>query len=224
MNLLQLVQRACVEAEYASAPATVVSQTGQFARMVNWVIAADQEIQNKYQRWNFLLNDVSFPTVALTQSYTPTAAGYPELATWNPETFRRWLTSTGSANEIDLTYYPWELFRDLYIFGPLRSQNGPPQFFTIKPDKSLMFWPTPDNVYTVVGEYWKRAQVMSANSDEPLYPSQFHLAPVWKALMSYGSSQAAPEAYTRGAMEFKKLMEDLEIDQLPEMELGETLT
>jgi hypothetical protein len=46
---------------------------------------------------------------------------------------------------------------------------------------------------------------------------------VYRAMMFYAGYEAAPEVYQRGELEFKRLMNRLEIDQLPDMVSGPPL-
>lgn len=220
MTFLELVQRFCAEAGISSTsggPSTVTGQSGEMLRAVNWVAAADQDIQNLRDSWEFMRFDVSFSATSTVQSYTPTAAGYPQLQRWKTDAFRIYLTSTGATDETWLNYVPWTKFRDVRLFGANRTVTGKPIEVTVKPDKTLMLWPIPDATYTVVGEYFKRAQLMDSDSDEPLYPSQYHLLPVWKAMTSYGLYEPAPEALERGQREFNRMISGLNRDQLPQI-------
>ena len=120
-----------------SGPTTVVSQTGEYGRIVEWIIAANKAIQRIHTNWEFLRSTFSFATVASTANYTKATAGVTELASWKTDTFRCYLTATGISDQQDLTYFPWEEFRDRYTLGTLSTQTGRPMFFTVKADKSV---------------------------------------------------------------------------------------
>ena len=220
---LQLCQRYAKEAGISGAsnstlPTSTLAQTGEMLDVVNDIDSAYEKLQNMKPNWHFLRFDFSFPTISGTQNYTPTDAGYPEHKTWKADSFRCYLTATGTDDEQDLCFVPWEDFRDLYLLGSQRDASGRPIKFTIKPDKSVSFYPKPDAIYTVVGEYWKRAQAMGANATEPLMPDEFHLILVWMALMKYGLREAAQEKYALGLMEYNALIGPLKTTQLPPME------
>lgn len=205
-------------------PSTVVSQTGEMQRVVEWILTAYRTIQNLHHNWLFLQNDFSFNTVAATQTYTPTTAGCPELGRWKDDTFQYYLTSVGVNGQQDLMFVPWDDFSAYYLRGSLQTQSGPPDVITIRPNRSLMLWPIPDAIYTISGEYYKRAQTMAADADEPLIPPEFQDAIVWRALMMYGAYEGASEKYSHGQNEYKHLLSRLELNQLPEFELGDALT
>lgn len=223
-TFLALAQRLRQEAGISgTGPATVVSQTGEMGRVADWISTAYEEIQDKNATWEFLRNDFSFQTIASTSAYLPSAVNLTEHASWKTNSFRAYLTSTGASDENYLCFVPWEEFRDAYQFGSLRSTPGKPTTFSIRPDKSVELWPVPNAVYTIVGEYYKRPQVMTANADEPLFPRQYHLAIMWKALMYYGTYENAPEAFTSGERNYARLMLKLEANQLPSVKLARPL-
>lgn len=223
-TFLALAQRLRQEAGISgTGPATVIAQTGEMGRVVDWITQAYEEIQDKYPTWEFLRNDFSFPTIATISAYLPSAVDLTEHGAWKPDSFRAYLTATGTSDEQEISYLPWEDFRDAYQLGASRSTPGRPTVFSIRPNKSVELWPVPSAVYTIVGEYYKRPQVMSANADEPLFPRQFHLAIVWKALMFYGTYENAPELYTAGELGWNRMLRKMEINQLPRIRLAGAL-
>lgn len=201
-------------------PTATTSQVGEYGRIVEWIDAAYQKIQNLHPNWDFLRNDFSFSTVASTGNYTKSAASVSELGTWKTDTFRCYLTATGVSDQQDLDYVPWADFRESYSRGSLSTQEGRPILFTVKPDQSVTFWPIPNAIYTVTGEYFKRAQTLAADASEPLIPLAFQDVIVWRALMFYGAYVGADEKYAHGEREYKQVLARLELNQLPEMEMA----
>lgn len=223
-TFLALAQRLRQEAGISgTGPATVVSQTGEMGRVVDWISTAYEEIQDKNATLEFLRNDFSFQTIVSTSAYLPSAIDLAEHASWKSNSFRAYLTSTGSSDEQDICFVPWEQFRDAYQFGSSRTKPGKPTIFSIRPNKAVELWPVPNAIFTIVGEYYKRPQVMTANADEPLFPRQFHLAIVWKALMYYATYENAPELYSTGERNYNNLMRKLEGNQLPSIKLAGAL-
>jgi hypothetical protein len=201
-------------------PASVLSQTGEMKRIVDWISAAYEDVQNLHATWRFLRNDFSFSTIASTQDYTPAAVGLGDFATWKKNDIRIY----SSINDEDpLEYYPWEIFRDAFFVGSNRTQTGRPTVVTIRPNNALALWQIPDAVFTVNGEYYKSAQTMTANDSSPLIPARFQMILVWKGLMHYGAYAGAEEKYAHGNNEFKRLLASLEFDQLEDTTYGEPL-
>lgn len=224
MTFLEMCQRLRLEAGIpGSGPASVIGQTGQLEKVVEWILSAYENIQNVYTTWNFLRNDFTFPTIANIQNYTPTAVDLTELATWKAKENNDLTIYSSVSDEQYLTVVPWDEFKAVYMFGTSRTQTGRPTVAAIKPDNSMSLWPIPDAVFTVTGEYYKKAQTLSVNTDTPIIPSQFHMAIVWRALMYYGADYAAEEKYSHGQNEYKNLLRKLEKNQLPKFLYGEPL-
>lgn len=205
-------------------PSSVTSQTGEMQRVVEWVLMAYRTVQNLHPCWQFLQADFSFSTIANVSTYTRASIPLDELGSWKTDTLMIYLTSDGINGQMDLDYLPWDDFAPTYQRGSTSTQTGKPTLFTVKPDQSLLFWPIPDAVYTIDGEYFKRAQTMTAGTDEPLIPSQFHDVILWRALMYYGAFAAADEKYTHGQNEYGQVLAALEANQLPAFQLGDALT
>lgn len=132
-------------------------------------------------------------------------------------------TFAGLKSEIFMGYIEYESWRDGYEYGALRQIQTRPDVITITPDKSIGVGPFPIDGYTVVGDYWRVPSEMAANTDTPSLPTQFHMAIVYRAMMSYGAFEAAPEVYQRGEKEFNKLMHRLHFSQMPEITVGGAL-
>ena len=215
MNFLDLSKRLRQECAGISGvgPSSVLSQTGDIKRVVDWIASAYQDIQNIRVDWNFLRQEFSFTTTAAQQGYTPTQADAADIGEWRVDSVRQYLTSAGVGGEIDLEYVPWSRFREIYQRGTLRTQQGQPVVYTVKPDKSLAFWPIPDASYTVSGEYWQAPDVMALDADVPLIPERYQMVIVWRALVFYAGHAAAPEMFQVGEREYKRLLASLTLSE-----------
>lgn len=221
MTFLQICQRLRQEAGLSgTGPSAVTGQTGEMQRVVDWALSGYHDIQDLHATWRFLRTDFSFSTIASIQEYTPTAVGYSDLAKWICDDIRIY---SSISDESILEYLPWDDFRLGYMYGSSRTQEGRPSLCSVKPNNSLMLWQLPNAVLTVNGEYYKVTQTMTANSDIPLIPPQFHMAIVWKGLMHYAYYAAADEVYAHGETQFNEKYTALELDQLEDMGWGEPL-
>jgi hypothetical protein len=221
VNYLALCKRLRSEAGLSgTGPATVVDQTGEMLRVVNWIAEAYEFIQNAYSTWRFLRTDFSFSTTASKQGYTPAEASITDHADWIEESIRLYSSIT---DEQFLYYLPWTDFRDVYMFGSHRTQEQRPSIVSIKPDNTLMLWQIPNAIYTCVGEYYTVPDVLAGDSGTPNFPERFHMAIVWKALMLYGAYAAADEKYAHGDNEFSTLLRQLSFDQLEKATYGAPL-
>jgi hypothetical protein len=108
-------------------------------------------------------------------------------------------------------------FRNLYMYGNMRTTYARPVVVTIDPDKNLGFGSIPDQPYVIVGEYYRQPTEFVDATDAPpsVFPTRFQMMIVYRAMMFYGGYESAPEVYQRGEFEFKRLMNRLDIDQLP---------
>jgi hypothetical protein len=221
MNYLSMCQRLRQEAGLSgTGPATVLSQTGEMKQIVDWVASAYEHVQNLHQSWKFLRNDFSFSTIASTQEYLPSAVSLTDFSTWIKNDLRIY---SAVADEDFLDYYPWDVFKQAYMFGSHRTTTGRPTIVSVKPTGALVLWAIPDAVFTVIGEYYKNAQVMTVDASTPVIPTRFQMVVVWKALTYYGAYAAADEKYTHGNIEYKKILAELEMDQLEDFTYGDPL-
>ncbi|NDD53731.1 hypothetical protein EBZ39_07610 [bacterium] len=229
MNYLQLINRARVECGVSGsnvALPTAQGLTGENARIANWINSAWIDIQTAKEDWQWMRDAVQFNTVTQQQVYTPTQAGVgTTFGNWKRDSFRCSSVGQNYVDEQLLNYMEYTTFRNLYQYGTMRTTYARPVVVSIVPgaDKSLGFGATPDQPYVITGEYYKRPYDLSADADEPNVPTRFHLAIVYRAMMFYGGYEAAPEVYSRGETEFKRLMNRMNIDQLPTIVSGPPL-
>jgi hypothetical protein len=223
MNYLQLVQRLRQETNFSNAgPTTVVDQTGDHGRAVDWVADAYTDLQNRHF-WRWLRKDFSLTTQADVASYTPTQCQDADgditrhrawvLDPYNPP--RCYLQSSGKGTEYWLTPVRWEDFRVIYQLG--NQPASAPSFITVDPDDNIVLGPTPNDAYVISGEYHRSAQVMAANADIPEMPSDAHMLIVYGAMEDHGFFDAAEEEIGRGLKRYRRLMRQLEATQLPKM-------
>ena len=73
---LEICKRVRQEAGIAgTGPASVLNQTGEYKRVVDWVASAWEDLQNKRSDWLWMQGDFTFVTIASQDSYTPVEAG-----------------------------------------------------------------------------------------------------------------------------------------------------
>jgi len=227
MNKLALTQRLCRETGVNQVgPVTTINQVGDYKRLVDWIDTAYEDIQTIHATWQFLRKEFSFVTVAGTAAYSPSSLPPADFSEWvadddgDSEDFRIYLNAS---DEGYMVYLPWDEFRQVYMIGNARTQEGRPTVYTIKPDDTLILHPIPNDVFTVTGEYYRTPDKMEVNDDEPIFPERFHLAVMWLALKHYGAYSQEPDKYMVGQVEFKKKLRGLEKSQLPQMAWGAPL-
>ena len=225
MNFLQIVQRLHQECGCSGpTPTTVVAQTGETKRLVDWAATAWQEIATARDDWNWLRKSFSFATVTSQQDYDPALAplSLTDFASFAPNTFRYYITSVGTNSEQRLQWWPdFEEFENYYQFGSMRTMLGVPLGVTESPGKHLLIGPLPDATgYTIVGKYFSVPTELALDADTPALGTRYHMVIVYLAMMMYAGYDAASEVYQRGELWHKRLMTRIFNDQLPQVTLG----
>jgi hypothetical protein len=217
MTFLELCVRLREEAGISgNGPSTVVAQTGEMKRIVNWVNQAWEDVQNARANWNWMRSEFSFQSVADQAGYTSAEAGIAtRFRDWDVNTIKSYKTSVGISNEIELAEMTYFGYRSVYLTGS--QPSGTPICFAIGPDRKLLLGPKPDGIYTVNGQYWKAPQALTLDADVPEMPTEFHMLIVWMALERYGIYESAGEVVAAGQKYGKRLMNRLEINQLPDV-------
>lgn len=221
MTFLEIAKRIRQECGIAgTGPVTLTGQVGELLQVIDWMRAAYRDIQAAQVTWDFLREEFSFATVSGTADYGPTQHGLTDVNEWVTDTFRCYLTAS---DEMFLEYVPWGTFRDTWKIGANRTASARPSFFSIKPDNSITFDVVPDAAYTIVGEYWKQPEDIGGNTDSPNFPSQYHLAIVWRALMFFAAYAAEPDKYTLGVDEYNRMLRRMVATQLQRFEYSAPL-
>jgi hypothetical protein len=197
---------------------TTLSQTGELGLLVSLIDTAYEDIQNKYNTWEFLRHTFAFNCTIGVTEYAPSVLA--NVANWKDNSFRCYLTTT--TNEQELAQLNWDIFRDTRIIGTSRDTTGRPSEIAENPEKSLVLWPAPDDVYTITGEYYRKADTMDLDTDEPVFGS-FHMSIVYNALMQYAGDSGLPTLYVTAQKEYNKLIRMMQRDYLPVISLGEPL-
>lgn len=237
---LQLVQRLQQESgSSSSAPiTTVVGATGEAQRLCNWISDAWIEIQQHREDWLWMTQNFQFDTINQQQAYSPFTtnftvpaqpSGLVDFAKWkiNPtaeeSSVRLYLKASGVSNETWINESDWITFRDFYIFGFRRLTYARPISCAVDPQMNLNFGLTPNDIYTVVGQYWQSPQALLADGDIPNMPAEFHLLIVWWAIEHYGYYEAAPEVLAYAKDQRGKMLPRLESQQLPPLQMPDPM-
>ena len=148
-----------------------------------------------------------------------TADGFAKWITEKYDTFRIYLTSAGAANQQHIWPIDYQTFRFLYQNQP--PPNGfPVQYAIREDDNAILLGPKPNDIYTVTGEYYRRAPALAVDADIPLFPERFHEAIVWRAVRKYAQSEEDGGLYAAANLEHKRYYGALLKDQLPRLRLG----
>lgn len=219
MNYLELCQQLVSRAGISGVIVSVVGNTGEAQRVVNWVAEAYLAIQNKHTDWEFKRRDVTFPTMENIAAYTAGSAGVQDFGDWRlADDWRCYATASGFADEQPVRVCAYDHFRQVYGYGMNRMARGRPQVVAEKPDQSLAFWPTPDAPYTIIGEQYRGPHLLAANADVPMFPAKYHMGIVYRALMLYAEFEGDPSVFGAAQLEFGQVLAQMERDYMPEWE------
>ena len=223
MTFLELVKSLRQESGIpGTGPDTVVDQTGQLKRLVDWTARSWLDIQGMHDDWKFLRGSFSVDVAAATASVTPAAAGITDFRAWREKTIRTYQTTIGVYDEQWLTEWDYDVFRDTYRFG--QQTPGRPFIYAQNPsDFALLLGPVPDVGYTITGEYFKTPVKLAADADVPAIDENLHMLIVWHALKKYARFEAAPESLVQANSEYGTLMPQMERKYAPDVTLGNPL-
>ena len=224
MNLLQLTNQTRVECGVSGPTlSSVQNLTGESARILAWVQQAWIDVQTSKEDWLFLRETFEFNTVASQWEYTAANAGLTDFGNWKRDSFRASSVNNLYRDEQLLNYMDWTTYRNLYRYANMRNTLARPVVVSITPNKDLAFGSTPDQIYTINGEYYTQPVSLSADTDIPGIPARFHMIIVYRAMMYYAGYESAPEVLSRGDFEDRRLYSRMEIDQLPTIVSGPPL-
>ena len=182
--------------------------------VVRYIAQADQDIQSRWSDWDFLWSTATMTTITSTATLASTntsPGGFPtDLGNWKLGSVV-W-DPTSESYQI-LEYEPWNEYRENYKYGTVDSDI--PEVFSVHPDNTLDFYPTPSSATTVEAEYWATPTVLAADADVSAIPPRFHKIIIARAKMYYAENEDAPEIMAGSLAEFEDLLDKLEADQLP---------
>lgn len=235
---LQLCQDLVDEAQGISGngPSTTLNQTGQYKRVIRWIDTAYRDIQRKHTSWLFLRRSFEGQlSVAGGNTYTGAQLGLDDLSQWivnengREDDMRVYSDTVNYTDELPIAYLPWDDFRRCYMSGSSRNMTGSPQVFTVKPDNSLVVYPIPNKNYIFAGEYYRAPHVfgeedgVDVDDDTPIFPDEYHDAVMWKGLMYYATKHAEPDVLAEAEINYKNIIREMELTQLPKPVWGPPL-
>lgn len=216
---LQIFKDTVRECGITTVPSTAIGQSGELARISAWIPDAYTEIQGA-RHWRWLRKKFNVNTVDGTDTYAfgdctdiDDAALITRFKTWRlddranpPKVF---LLSAGVGSEIFLTWTKWDYFEYLYKTGSLQNQTSFPVHITVNPKDEIQLGITPNDIYTLTGDYHKSAQILVADTDIPEMPTDYHSLIKYQAMIWYAESESASEVLMRGQIGYGRIMRQL---------------
>jgi hypothetical protein len=229
LQICQGVSRECRIAGGDTVPASVSGQTGVLDQIVNHVIQSWNKVQMKHPNWRWMRVGFTLTTSSGDDSYAYgdctddiTAGAITRFSQWllhDPDDYPKiYLSSSGSDAEGWLTYLDWNHFKRIYRIGA--QTNGYPAFITVDPQNNIVLGPKPDDTYVISGDYQRGPQVLAADDDLPDMPSMFHDLILWEAVKRNATLNNKPEVLAQAKMAAAQLWQDLELNQLPPIQIA----
>lgn len=208
-TFLDLCQQLVEDAGISGTFTSVAGQTGEFKRVVDWVVRATTEIEGVWFDWDFLHNFHTFNTVIGVSDYPA------------PSNHNLWDDKTAKipAEEFQLLFEMWTR-RKRDFASPVA---GDPFEFTVLPDKAIRLFDTPVRIQTIAIEYWQVPTVLVNNADVPSMPKQFRDIIVAKALQFYANYESADEVKTQAIEIFTVRMRQLESHSAPSRQARDSI-
>ena len=226
-SFLELAQKVAQESGTVSGtqPTTVLAQSGRLRDIVGWVQSAYRAIQVKHEAWLWLQGEFETDLVIGTKAYSGTDLSVTDLSRFllRDRVVSAYLTATGVSDEAFLLPLDWNTFYDRFMVGSARSVSGKPQYYSVDEAGQIVLYPNPDAATTIHARYRKAPQELTVDASVPNMPVQFHDLIVWHALLFLGGYDESMAQYPIWNMNYRSMMSDLEISQLPNIALGETL-
>lgn len=213
-TFLEIVQALRQEAGIGgSGPTTVVGQTGEYKRLVDWVARAWVEIQELHQTWSFrwarttLTTDPNQPEPS---EYSITPSGV-ELV--DDKSLSIYLQSDGASTRKPLRFMVYQDYMEQY--GRYPNTPGAPILATLLPNMYLKLHPDPDDAYVISFDYCRTIQLLAADGDTPLIMEDHRGIILYRALLLYGEHEEAQGVIGTAATEYNQRLNRLRKMCLP---------
>lgn len=192
-TLLQMVNNVRLEAGVAYPALTSLSSPSEeTARIRSWVIREWERLQAERSDWFFMRKRFS-QTAVVGNRVLPLITGLdrPLMAGATVRLL--------SSDEEPILVLDRETFIANHELGNARSEEGRPSAMTYDVESSqIKVAPTPTAAYIVEFDGTKSIQTLSEDTDVPALPAIFHPLIEARALIRYGTFNAAPEVIARG--------------------------
>ena len=211
MNYLQLCQAVRSRiGMHGTGPSTVVSPTDVEKDIVDAVYDAWIDIQNYRTEWDWMKASTSFSTAIGKTNYKKSDVDGPSnrISRFVPVTLRiykdsKW-TWLGFLDDEDAFEY-------LHINDTLSQA---PYEYTHKRADGSIEMNKPDAVYSMTVSYWKTPQLLTANTDTPEMPEQWHLLIVYLAIQKLSASIASASTQFEAGQAYAVMMGQMMREQL----------
>lgn len=216
LELLKLLVREAGTESPSEVTDVAALETEHQEDMKAWLDRAYREIQDMHETWEFRRGTLEISLVAGTRSYDLSSeqADFESLLPYFHPYGHEWaLLDESRFNPV--FFMPWQDWRGW--IEAKASHEGRPRRFTVDPEENLVVYPKPRDAHTFKCDYAKTLDTMTANTDEPIWPSRYHEVIVWFALREYGGYDEASAKYQTASRNMARLFNKMKLDQLPQI-------
>jgi len=195
LDLVNDLERESGTIQKGSRLSTVVGAPARQEKMVEWVAEAWRMIQLERTDWPWMRGEFEGPLAASVQRYSGNALGIVDFGRWvrrsrDYQPFTVYDPDVGRKDEQRALYSDWICYKDRWDRG-VHDWNRPTEV-AVSPDGMLCVGATPNKAYRLRGEYYRRAQILTLNTDTPICPEEHHMLIVWRAMMLMGDHDESP--------------------------------
>jgi hypothetical protein len=193
--------------------ATVAAPVGRQEKMVEWVREAWRLIQTSRTDWRWMRGEFTSALVAGQRRYAPADLGIADFGGWPPprprglSPFTLYDPAAGPADECEVRPVDHDEWRARWDRGVHDAQR--PRAWSVDGAGRLCFGPKPDKPYVIRGDYRRSAQILAADGDVPVCPTDFHDAILWRAMVLMGSHDEAQMVVAHGQSNFSRIYRDM---------------
>ena len=199
MDFLVLCQRLRARAGISgSGPASVEGQTGEMARVVDWVRDAWVDLQSVRADWGPLWRSLSLPVPAGAKAIEPPAD---------------WRIPSGQRFRFNDRALEWVRYDNVPDALPA---SGEPLGLCLRPDKKLLLLPAPTKEGVLTGGYYAQPQRLVEGEDTPWLPEHLQDAIIYQALIYYAVYEDAPEIYQDAQLKREQYLQRMTNELVPD--------
>lgn len=227
MTFLELCRKVYMRAGYSgNGPASVENQSGQSARVVDYVDEAWQEIQRSRTNWHFMRRrfrattspGIAVVSIANAEKITGNLIHSIDRNSWYSQ-------ASGELTGGRMMYAHSDKRR--WIESSESIIVGRPQHFW-ESTSGIRVSPLPDREYEITGDYYITAQAFaSTESDQnkrrplseksPSMPEHYHMAIAYLAMRELGAFEESANLYSIGDSNYRKIFGQMLKTQTPDI-------
>lgn len=205
--------------------ATAQNRTDRVGRFAAWVRDAWFDLQRERQDWLWMRREFDAPVIPGFAAQSAGGMGIVRFGGWRlrADDGRTSLVLHDHirGHRTPLPILDWPAFRQVDSHPDAAHQR--PQWASVAPDGSLTLSPIPDEAYRLTGWYRLSPQTLTADTDIPEMPDEFHEAIQWRALQRMALFDEDIEMMQVYRQRAASIVIDIERSQLPQVFMGGAL-